>query len=289
MYFVVLVFDVMGFFIVSRVRGDGSFVETSHRIMASETLYRIGLNCGLVGSLSTILLAVGLYVAVKPVDGNLAIVALLFRVAESATGALGTFIAFATLQIYLAANRASAFGVNQLGALADLTHTSGVGAEVGAIFFSFGSTIFFYLFLRSSYIPRILSAWGIFASLVYATVWLMNLIVPQYSATVTYGSLPILIAELSTALWLLIVGIKTTRQVSMPCSGRPDEASWSNPRCYGFRCGRDRGVLHQERGCNPFDRPPVTSLTTRRKLHRASAAMRPDTRAGACRVRCAPR
>jgi hypothetical protein len=41
--------------------------------MASETLYRLGLCCSLVGRLSTILLAIGLYVAVKPVDGNLAL------------------------------------------------------------------------------------------------------------------------------------------------------------------------------------------------------------------------
>jgi hypothetical protein len=37
----------------------------------------------------------------------------------------------------------------------------------------------------------------------------MSLILLQYQApATTYGSLPILIAELSTGLWLLIVGIK---------------------------------------------------------------------------------
>jgi hypothetical protein len=207
MYFLVLGFDVAGLLIVSSIGGDGNFVETSHKIMASETLYRIGLCCSLVGSLSTILLAIGLYVAVEPVDGNLAMMALLFRVAEAATGALGIIIAFTVLQIHLAANHANAFDANQLGALADLS--SGVGTEVSAIFFSLGSTIFFYVFLKSNYIPRVLSAWGIFASLVYAAVWFMSLILPQYLATAAaYGSLPILIAELSTGLWLLIVGIK---------------------------------------------------------------------------------
>jgi hypothetical protein len=43
--------------------------------MASEQLYRIGLCCSLVGNLSTILLAIGLYVTVKPVEGNLAMMA----------------------------------------------------------------------------------------------------------------------------------------------------------------------------------------------------------------------
>jgi Domain of unknown function (DUF4386) len=207
MYFLVLGFDVAGLLIVSSVGGGGSFLETSHRIMASETLYRIGLCCSLVGSLSTILLATGLYVAVKPADGNLALMALLFRVTEAATGAIGLTMAFIVLQIHLVANHANAFDPNQLGALAGLS--SGVGTAISAIFFTLGSTIFFYVFLKSNYIPRILSAWGIFASLVYTTVWFVSLILPQYSATATtYGSLPILVAELSTGLWLLLLGIK---------------------------------------------------------------------------------
>ena len=206
MYLIVLVFDIAGAVITSSIAGNGNFVETSHKIMASETLYRIGLCCGLVGSLSTILLAVGLYVTVKPVDGNLAMTALLFRVAEAAIGGLGSVSAFATLQIYLAANHSSTFDANQLGALANLN--SGVGTDVDAIFFSLGSTIFFYVFLKSTYIPRILSAWGVFASLVYATAWFVSLILPQYSATaVAYGSVPILLAEVSTGLWLLIRGV----------------------------------------------------------------------------------
>lgn len=206
MYFLVLGFDIAGVLIVSSIAGNGNFVETSHRIMASETLYRIGLCCGLVGSLSTISLALGLYVAVKPVDGNLAMLALLFRLAESAIGAVGTVSAFTVFQVHLAANHASVFDANQLGVLADLN--SGVGTDVSALFFCVGSTIFFYVFLKSKYIPRMLSAWGIFASIVYAAVWFISLILPQYSATAAvYGSLPILIAELSTGLWLLIKGV----------------------------------------------------------------------------------
>jgi len=208
MYFFVLGFDLAGLLIVSRISGTGDFIETSHRIIASEQLYRIGLCCSLVGSLSTILLAIGLYVTVKPVDINLAMMALLFRAAEAAVGAMAIIIAFSVLQVHLDANHATGFDANQLGALADLSSRGG-GTEVTAIFFSLGSTIFFYIFLKSNYIPRILSAWGIFASLVYAAAWFLSLILPQYSSTATtYASPPILIAELSTGLWLLVAGIK---------------------------------------------------------------------------------
>ena len=121
-------------------------------------------------------------------------------------------------------NGAGAFDVDQLGALADL-NARGFGTALGAIFslfFSLGSTLFFCLLLKSGYVPRILSAWGVFASLVYAAVWFVSLIRPQYSATTsTYRSLPILVAELSTGVWLLLVGIKTGRHVSIPEPGAP--------------------------------------------------------------------
>jgi len=207
MYVVVLVLDIAGLTITSTIGGSGSFIEISHRIAAYETLYRVGLSIALLGSMSTILLAVSLYATLKPVDGNLSMMGLLFRLAESAIGAVGIVVAFAVLQIQLAANHTNALDANQLGALADLSPAA--GGAVSAIFFCAGSTIFFYVFLKSGYIPRILSAWGIFASLVYLVVWFTDLILPNHPGLVTIlGSLPILVAEVSTALWLLIAGIR---------------------------------------------------------------------------------
>lgn len=208
MYLVVLAADIAGLVLDSVVAGSGTFGERTQRIIASEGLYRVALTFALVGSLSTILLAAGLYVTVRPVDGNLALIALLFRTGESVVGAVGIAISFAVLQTRLAARDASAFSADQLGALASLFSAAPSG-EIAAIFFSLGSTIFFYVFWRSTLIPKALSAWGIFASLSYAALWFARLILPESSGLTLYGSLPALIAELSTAFWLLIKGIKT--------------------------------------------------------------------------------
>jgi len=208
MYLVVLAASVAGLVLTSVVAGSGTFDEKAQRIIAYEGLYRVALVCSLGGSLSTILLATGLYVAVRPLDRNLAMIALLFRTGESVIGAVGIATSFAVLQMSLAVRDATAFDANQLGALASL-FSAGASTEIAAIFFSLGSTIFFYVLLRSTYIPRALAAWGVFASVSYAALWLTRLIVPDASGLVVYGSLPILIAELSTGLWLLIKGIKT--------------------------------------------------------------------------------
>jgi hypothetical protein len=210
MYFFT-VFDITGVVILSRISGSGTFIGTAHSIAASETLYRIGLLCGLLGTLSTVLLAIGLYVTLKPVDGNLAMTALLFRLAESVIGGVAIVFGFANLQIYLEANHASAFDAGQLGALSDLvSSTSAVGINISVIFFSVGSTIFFYLFLKSAYIPRFLALWGVVGSLFCMAAFVGNLLLPQSSnALLGLGGLPIGIAEPALGLWLLIRGINT--------------------------------------------------------------------------------
>src|SRR5438046_10684041 len=113
-YLLVLAFDIAGLVITSSIEGAGDFGQTARNIVASQGLYRIGLCLALLGSMSTIPLAIGLYVTLKPVDGNLALTALLFRAAEATVGAVGVVGAFAVLQIYLQASHAAAFDAEQL-------------------------------------------------------------------------------------------------------------------------------------------------------------------------------
>jgi hypothetical protein len=60
-----------------------------------------------------------------------------------------------------------AIGADQSQALVDLTRRArGVTGNVSAIFFSFGSILFFYLFFKSRYIPWVLSVLGVVASVI---------------------------------------------------------------------------------------------------------------------------
>jgi hypothetical protein len=209
-------FDLTGVVIISRITGTGTFLATAHSIAASETLYRIGILFGLIGDLSTILLAIALYAILKPVEGILAMTALLFRLAESAIGGVVVVLAFADLQIYLDANRASALSANQLGVLADLmSRTSAAGTDVSVVCFSIGSAVFFYLFLRSAYIPRALALWGLLGSLLCTIAFSGSLLAPQSSDLLRgIGALPIGIAEPVVGLWLLFRGIRISPQVA---------------------------------------------------------------------------
>jgi len=204
------VFDLTGNLIVSRVSGSGSFLDTAHSVAASETLYRVGILLGLVGNISTILLAIALYVTLKAVDGNLAMTALLFRLVEAVLGLVVIVLAFATLQIYLDASHGTALDAKQLAAFADLvSRTATAGTDVSVVCFSLGSATFFYLFLRSAYIPRVLAAWGLLGSLLATIAFAGSLLFPQSSDVLRgIGALPIGIAEPVVGLWLLLRGIQ---------------------------------------------------------------------------------
>src|SRR6266705_2172361 len=207
-YLLVLAFDIAGLVITSSIEGGGDFGQTARNIVASQGLYRLGLCLALTGTISTITLAIGLYVTLKPVDGSLAMAALLFRTAEAAVGAVGIVGAFAVLQIYLEASHTVAFDAEQLRALI-VVHPLGASTTIAAIFFSTGSAIFFYVFLKTQYIPRLLSAIGVFASVLYLAIWFTGLVAPGAPGLIqVLGSVPILIAEVSTGLWLLIAGIR---------------------------------------------------------------------------------
>jgi hypothetical protein len=56
---------------------------------------------------------------------------------------------------------------------------------------------------------RVSAGRSVFSSLVYLAYWAFGLVVPDYPGAVTIvASLPILVAEVSTGLWLLTRGIK---------------------------------------------------------------------------------
>lgn len=215
MFLFVIVADLLSMFITCRFQVPGNFAETAHRIMKSELLYRIGLSSGLIGSLSTVFLAMGLYVAVKPIDGNLALLAMVFRLAEATLGGVLNVFSFIVLQIYVGADYRNAFDANQLSALVNLSP----GSDIVAVFFSIGSILFFYLFLKSTYIPKVLSALGLFASVLVPIICFGGLISPQHAKMLQLGWLPMALAEISVGFWLLSKGVNVSHNSGQPGLG----------------------------------------------------------------------
>jgi hypothetical protein len=208
MYLFVDLAYAAGVMIANRFEVPGNFTETSHAIMRSELLYRIGLTSIFIGALSTVFLAMGLYVAVKPINKNLALLALLFRLVEATMFGLLSLFSFVVLKVFIGSDYTNAFGSSQPAVLVTLcTAVYSDGFIVAGLFFLTGSILFFYLFLKSTYLPKALSAFGLFGSLLVTITNFADLLLPQYHKILHLGILPLGVAEITVGLWLLIKGV----------------------------------------------------------------------------------
>jgi hypothetical protein len=210
MYLWLIVTDMAGALTISRIIGFGSIVETARRVAASEHLYRVALCSELIECVSVVLLAFALYVTLRPVNQLLAQIALYLKLGESFISGVMMIFGFMTLRLYTSPQSFGALGTGQTQALMDLVgHATSDAYNIQAIFFSIGSVLFFYLFFKSRYIPRILSAFGVFASISVTITCFASLIFPEHAATLQYGWAPIGLAELITGFWLMIFAVKT--------------------------------------------------------------------------------
>jgi hypothetical protein len=187
---------------IGRIAKGATFPEVAARVAASELLYRAALCSELIETLSAAVLAFALYVVLRPVDKLLAQFAMYWRLGESFVGAIGVLMGFVRLRMY-------SLEAQQAEALVDIARHAGRAAtNISAIFFSVGSLLFFLAFLKSTYLPRALSALGVFASVVTTVMCFATLVFPRYGATLQYGWAPMAVAEVATGVWLIIFGAK---------------------------------------------------------------------------------
>jgi hypothetical protein len=198
------------FYARGRLIVAGDAVQTTKNIAASERLFRLGIVSNLITFASVVILLLALYVVLKPINKNVALLATFWRLAECSIFALIALNDFVALRLLSGADYLRAFGTNQLQALAyTFVGVHDAGYLIGLVFFGLGSTVFAYLWFKSRYIPRWLAALGIFSSLVVAIVTLAIMVFPGLAAVVIpiYFA-PIFIFEVTLGFWLLIKGVQ---------------------------------------------------------------------------------
>ena len=208
MFISVILVYLSGFMIAGGFHVSGNITATAENIRASEVMYRSTIFTELLSITGAMVLAWALYVLLKPVNRNLALLALLFRVLECAVGGFNVSMEYFSLLIFSEAEYLFAFAPEQLNALMKIFSNLRVpGFFVGTFFFSPGSIIFWYLLFKSNFIPKALAGFGIFASIMAMLVAVGVLHFPVHMNSIQIGFLPIFIAELSGGLWLLIKGV----------------------------------------------------------------------------------
>ena len=190
------------------VRGDAT--QTAQNILAHEQLFRFSIVGDLFVYTGVIVLMWAFYVVVRPVNKNLALLAVLFRLAENAVLCVATVYSLVILKLVGSTDYLKPFEPAQLHALARLAlNTQGLTMNIGFILLGLGSAIFAYLLLKSGYVPKAIAAWGIFSSLVLAGLTLIIIVLPGLGTTLglTY-MVPMFFYEVGLGLWLVIKGIR---------------------------------------------------------------------------------
>jgi len=193
--------------------------ETARNIAATELLFRVGVVTHLVTFASDAALAAALYVVLSPVNKGLALLGAFWRVADCAVLAVATLAQIVALRVLAHPSYLSAWDQEQAQALARLTlAVRGEGLSVGWVFLGLGSFAFSWVWLKSGYIPKILAAWGMFASGLLAAGPLVGLLSPTAGRALGLAYMaPMFFYEVPLGLWLLLRGLPRARP--LPTNG----------------------------------------------------------------------
>jgi hypothetical protein len=158
----------------------------------------------MITAIGIVMLGCLLYATLKQQNTNVARVAMGLYIMEATILAASRIPAFALIRV---SQESVAAGhpayLQSLGSL--LYQSQSFGYDLHMLPFALGATMFYILFYKSGFLPRILSLWGIVAaplSLVGILLYLLGYDI----ATVVF--LPNLPFELGAGLWLVVKGIQ---------------------------------------------------------------------------------
>ena len=187
---------------------SGDPTATAKNIVASDLLFRMGFASYLVEAICDIALTLILYLLLRPVGRELALLTAFFRLVGTAIFAASELFYFAPAFILGGADYLKTFSPDQLNTLAYVSLRMYVYG--GGLFFAFGgvgSILLGYLIFRSGYLPKILGALMALGGLGFVIRSFALALVPASASLGVILLLPTGLAMLSLTGWLLVKGV----------------------------------------------------------------------------------
>jgi len=193
----------------SRIIVSGDAAATANNIVSSQGLFRVGFVTELVSAVFFLLAAWALYVLLKPVNKNLALLFLLLNLSGVAIECINALNLFAALQFFSSANYLNVFQTGQLQAMAmSFLNSYTNGFMIAQIFFGTWLLPLGYLVYKSRFLPKFLGILLILDFFCWTSYFFQFFLFPDYGILIYPGSAVGFIAEISISLWLLIMGVK---------------------------------------------------------------------------------
>lgn len=187
-------------------------VDTARNILAHQTQFRLALTCFITYGIGTVVLLTALYVIFAPINRGLALAAALFRLIFAMLWLIAPLNSLGALRLLSGPSYLQVLEPDRLQALArSQIATSFDDYYVGLPFFGLAATVCAWLWLKSNYIPRGLSIFGVIASAWCVLCALIYLIFPDFNKIVNdyiFDS-PMALFELVVSFWLLFKGLRS--------------------------------------------------------------------------------
>jgi len=185
------------------VAGDAA--RTAGNIMERQALFRAGVSGWLIIAILDVVVAMALFVVLKPVNRSLSLLAAWFRVVYAAIFVAS--IANLVLAIQLLSDAVYAKGLDtvQLNSQAMLAMDAFEnGWALGLVVFGVSLGVVGYLVYASGYIPKLLGVLLLVAAVGYVVANLGKILVPELGGTLdAIAAGPAALGEIAFAVWLV--------------------------------------------------------------------------------------
>ncbi len=207
------------FYVPSTLIVSSDATATAKNLIASDTLFRLGFAGYLVEAMCDIALTLVLYVLLRPVGKDLALLTAFFRLVGTAVFAVAELFYFAAPLILGGADYLKTFSPDQLNTLALLSlKFYGYGGGIFLVFSGVGSILLGYLMFESGYLPKFLGALLALGGVGFVTRNFALVLAPAYAFSGLL--LPMIIAAPLLTVWLLVKGVDVHKWQQKAATGR---------------------------------------------------------------------
>jgi hypothetical protein len=211
LYLFIIVAALFGeVFVRGRLIVVGDAEATANNILRSETLFRAGLAGEMLTCVCDVALAMILYVLLRAVNRNLALLAAFFRLTFVGIYGVAKLFEISALVLLNRDDYLKVFEPRQLHALAYASlRIHGFGYGVGLLFFGFCCVLFGHLIYRSGYLPKTLGVLLVIGGIGYVAFSIAQMLAPEFAGQFLFPwlMLPAFPAELGLGVWLLAKGV----------------------------------------------------------------------------------
>ena len=188
------------------------------RIFENQNTMMMGVLAQLIMALACAGIAIGLYPILKKYNEALALGAVGFRLIENIFQIVAALALLTLLTLSKESGNTTGFAQSAFQAVGTSLHAIHFWSAFVLAHFGFclGALMYYYVFYRSSLIPRWLSGWGIVAILMHLTGALITMFtqIDPFSTSTSLLSIPIGLNELTLAGWLIVKGFNPSNIAS---------------------------------------------------------------------------